>query len=1173
MYLSKLELIGFKSFANKTSLKLTDGIACVIGPNGSGKSNIVDAIRWVLGEQKVSTLRSDKMENVIFNGTSFRKPLNYAEVSLTIENNKDILATSFSEVVISRRLYRSGESNYFINKAPCRLKDIIDLFMDTGMGSDSYSVIELKMIEDIISENPSERRHLFEEAAGITKYKVRRKSTIRKLEATRSDMERISDLMAEIKRTVNSLSRQVGKARRYLRYKDDLKKIDIQLSRFRFTRHMDNIRPLQQKLDEVKLIKEDTSHQITLEETLLEEYKRELLDIEKKLNEQGENQRTFERKIHEIKEEEAVAQTLLDSLIKTRERYKLEIGDLHKKQEQLSGHLAAIEGEEEAKRTALETIEKEYHLKEKKYQEFFNTLREEKKEIDTHNQQFRENIAQLSAKKEQYQQKLYHQEWNSKQIDKINNEIKVKQAEHDRMLHEIKEKELQKEQIDEEIKSIDKEITKNTITLNKTEDIIKQSGERINTIRNNINIVSSRINFFDTVISQYEGYPKSTQFLMKSRNDFPGLQAPLSELIYVDETYRIPVESALGEAIHYIVVETIPNAKQILDQVYKHKIGRVSLLPLESINHITVPAIDNKPLAPCLTEFISCEEKYRKIFTILLGDTFLAEDFNEALNTSESHPGIRWVTKQGEIINTSHAITGGSRYDKDTMLIGRKEHQKQLRNEYQNLQKDEEKLVAHLHQIEMERTKLEGLIGELSEKRIALKNKSVETDRDIDKCQYQNQITNSEILKAEQELKDISNLLSNLGNDIASLSKEIEDQEGNLKDVERLNISRSTAYERKEDELQVLNSEAQETRVGYLNAQNDFDNLKAEIVRTRTMNDETKNQITNRNIEIESITGQEKEIKVKSEERAKSQQLIWDQRDKLDDEIEHIQQSYHQIKDKIHQLEDQVKRFRKQHDSSLEHTKHLELQIQENKMKANTIIERIKNEYGEDITTGIAFEGTNEEENERQIETIKNKIAQLGQVNPLAVTEYEKESERLEFYTKQYNDLLESEKSLQKTITKINTTARQRFLETIVKIEENFKQVFQQFFENGEGSLKLEENGDPLEANIDIMVRPKGKRMQTISLLSGGEKALTAISLLFSIYLVKPSPFCILDEVDAPLDDVNISRFTQALKEFSENTQFIVVTHNKRTMESADTLFGVTMEEEGLSKLVSVKFN
>ena len=1173
MYLSRLQLIGFKSFAHKTKLDFNEGLSCIIGPNGSGKSNIVDAVRWVLGEQRVSALRSDKMENVIFNGTRTRKPMGMTEVSLTIQNNKNILKTEFEEVVVSRRLYRSGESQYLINKTPVRLKDIQDIFMDTGMGANSYSVIELKMVESILSENKQERRLLLDEAAGVVKYKVRRKSALRKLEATRIDLNRINDIVSEVDKVVRSLSRQVGKARRYIQYRDELKKLEIDLARFRYNHYLEDIRPLQAQLEEISKIKEESHHQITIDEALLEDYKREIIQIEQDLQKINAALHEQDANVAQIDQEEAVARTKIEEMKKAEKRYKEEITEFEQKISLLRKNLQEYENELSLLKQEAEQAQETYQNIEAERSKELNKIQKQKHEIDQLNLAFRNQLQLVANEKEILKQAELKLQFLREQEVALSDEIANADNHFAQLKQRLMEQQnakttLQKEQsaLQEKIDSLQE-----TITKQKNEQAAIEDEK--NTVFNELERLNSRLNFLNQIITGYEGHSHSTQFVMQQMNKIGGINGTVAELLSIDKDYIGLVETILSDALNYIVVSDVATAKKLIALVRRENKGRITLVPLDRLASLSLPEYDYPSEAEPLIRHIKTQDKYLLLYNLLLGDVLIARDIDHALQLSEQYPSFRFITRDGEILQNNRQISGGSVRKKEVSLIGRREQLQQIKQDITQKQALFDKLSSALSkqaaalensekELEREQTKLKELTEQLYQSE-ALENQ----------IRYEIERHDEKKSRQQEQLAELRRSMEKLSSEMEDMQRKVTDKQQKLNELEKETIRRTKEFEQNNDSLQLLSEEVQQAQLAASDMNNKVNNRINDIQRLQNSIEEYEQAIMRRKNEIEQISQNTVKINEKSRLNREMKEKIWEERDKLENQRREIEDAYQQIKDKILQLEDQTKKYRKQHDSSMERSRALELKINENKIKAEQLREMILKEYSEDIEIGIPYDGLNETESEERIETLRLRIKNMGPVNPLAVQEYDKEKERLEFLTKQRDDLLKAEKSLLDTIDKINKTARQQFLDTFYAIKENFEKVFKSFFEDGEGTLQLSEHDDPLEADIEISVRTKGKRLQTLSLLSGGEKTLTAISLLFAIYLVKPSPFCILDEVDAPLDDVNIQRFTEALKVFSDNTQFIVVTHNKRTMEAAETLYGVTMEEEGVSKLVSVKFS
>ncbi|WP_456407624.1 chromosome segregation protein SMC [Caldithrix abyssi] len=1172
MYLSRLQLLGFKSFAQKIKLDFNEGISCIIGPNGSGKSNIVDAVRWVLGEQRTSVLRSDKMQSVIFNGTRTRKPMGMAEVSLTIQNNKKILKTEFDEVIITRRLYRSGESEYLINNSVVRLKDVLNLFMDTGLGPNSYSVIELKMVESILSENKAERRLLLEEAAGIVKYKIRRKSALRKLEDTRTDLVRINDIISEVEKKVNSLSRQVGKARRYIAYSDELKKLDIDLCRYRFHALLDEVRPLKQQLQEISKIKEESHHQITIDEALLEDYKREQIQLEQKIQQFNIQISALSEQLAKLNQDQAVAETRKEQLMQNKARYIEDIDQAEQKIKLLKENLKTYQIEideivrqkEEAEQTLAEI--------EAQRQADLEILQKEKQEIDQLNQEFRQKFQQVSQFKDLQAQREYRYRFQTEQLEEAEEKIAGWQQDIQHLETEIARlKNRQNEFLTEQdrLKSALDRLQEKVKALT---DQRNQLDQKRRQLMGSLEEARSRKNFFEQIVTSYEGFWQSTKYIMTNRGQFSGIKGTLSDIISADERATLLIENLLGDALNYVLVDSVKAARQIIDHVKKEKKGRITLIPLERVPRHGAPL--NRPEGlQFLKNQIKYAPEYEDLIELLLGDVIITPDLDEALQLANQFPQYRFITEQGEAVNFNREISSGELAKKSVSMVGRKEQLERLQKQVAALENEVNQVTQKISKTEQQIKQTGDEIQNTTQKLQHLQNEKLEIDKKETQLQYEIQKLTQETENARQRIDRLRKENHALKKEIETHSVELEELQKELNELERETITRTSEYERKSEAMEYLLEEVQKARLKANNMRNQYENRRADIQRTERSIADLTAEIERKRNEIKNINETLTQIDIDAEKRKEDREKLWASRDALEDEKQKIEQTYQELRAKIIELEEQTRAYRRQHDSTVEKSKQLELKIQENEYKAESIREYALKEYSEDVEIGIPYQDFNEQEAEERIEMLRMRIKNMGPVNPLAVQEYEEEKERLDFLVKQRDDLLQAEKSLIETIDKINKTAREQFMTTFNQIKENFEKVFKSFFENGEGTIELEEEADPLEADIIFKIRTKGKRLQTLTLLSSGEKTLTAISLLFAIYLVKPSPFCILDEVDAPLDDINIGRFTEALKQFSKNTQFIIVTHNKRTMEAAETLYGVTMEEEGVSKIVSVKFN
>jgi len=1179
MYLSKLDIFGFKSFAHKASFQFNDGITAIIGPNGCGKSNIVDAIRWVLGEQKPTILRLDKMENLIFNGTAVRKPLSMVEVSLLIENTKNILPSVYTEVKITRRLYRSGDSEYLLNNRQVRLKDIIDLFADTGMGADAYSVIELKMVEQILSDNAEERRRLFEEASGIKKYKYRRKSAIRKLEATDLELVRLNDVISEVQKNVNSLSRQVGKSRRYHQFKNDLKENELSLFQLRNKIYEDDLIPLKEEFKQVKQTRERLGTDVQQGEVELEKLQVKSIDLEKKFRDVATRLSQFDSKITEIQQlvqlnEQKVEnyhQNLSDREAEI-ERLKIKLKDLDLQRENLMAELESGN---------LKIIEQEENLRESTDNQ--NLSEENMLGIRNRIQQFRQhnfkNQQELKESQKEYDKILIEKKNTQSQIQSLNNSINDLEKNQNSLQADLKV-------VESEKLETEKQFQEKTLVMEKWEAEISDSLAKIDTLENKKNLVlgqlekhHSRRDFLAGIIESYEGFSDSVRFVMSVKNSYNGLIDTLANLIDVDEDYKDALASYLEVIANYVVVDKVDTARDIINDVKQKKKGRLTLLPLlngDNNKKRSVHSLETSSEVQYLKDVIRYEPEYKELFQRLFDRVILVRDIEKALHFHTQYPEYKFLTFNGEIVGEWGDITGGNTNQPVNLLGRQKQHQEVLKK----IQEDEKALKQATDEIE----KLQSEIVTLKENQENSKIKFEELqksvlshDKRMDQLNYELNHLKRRVSEAKEDKNKHENLLIELNTREAELSPAITD--ANLEQEKILQTEQKMVSELEEAEqhYRTTSRQREERQITLINYQNKINELQQKIEFIERSNSETQERISEARQENKNTA--QNIVSLKDEIKTAQDQLDthYQDRDKIETEKLTVENNYQSLKSLLLSREEEIKKLHRRWNQALERLKELELKIQEIEIKQKTQKEQLQEQYGDDLKALLesltVSENVNVAELQDNITTLRQKLEGLGEVNPLAVKEYDKEKERLDFLKSQQSDLNEAKKELLETISKLNKTARSLFMDTFTKINQNFVSVFGKFFEGGQAELLLVDNEDPLESNIDFSVKIKGRKLTSLNLMSAGEKTLTAISLLFAIYLYKPSPFCILDEVDAPLDDVNISRYTHALKEFSDNTQFILVTHNKMTMQAAQAMYGITMEEPGVSKVVSVRFD
>ena len=1179
MYLSKLEVFGFKSFAHKFTFQFNDGITAIIGPNGCGKSNIVDSIRWVLGEQRPTLLRLDKMENLIFNGTAVRKPLSMVEVSLLIENTKNILPSIYSEVKITRRFYRSGESEYLLNNRLVRLKDIIDLFADTGMGSDAYSVIELKMVEQILSDNAEERRRLFEEAAGIKKYKFRRKSALRKLETTEQELLRLNDIISEVQKTVNSLSRQVGKARRYHQFKDKLRQKELYIYQIRKKHYEEDLIPLREEYEQVRQTRERLGKEVTQDEAELEKLQTKAVDQENQFRRVSAHLNELDIQVREIQQKVQLNEQRIQSSQENISEREKEIARLLLRSEELHNQLTAVGQEKEKGILELSAAETEFNQQQQEQRKAEEDLSSARQKF----QGFRElnllHLREIGQEKEEFQKITFEKESQLQQLEKLNGIHQGLQEESKIQLHKLHqlESDYKKSQEDLHINEQEIQLLKGKIAELENENFSLENEK--NSLLGQLEKSQSRQDFLEGLIENYEGFSDSVQHVMSKRGNYRGIVDTLASMVDTSGQYRLALENYLESVGNYLVVEEVETAREIFREIHQQNKGRLTILPLPLLapaeqNPVKFPAVNGE--AVFLKDVVRYDGQYEKLFRVLFNRVMVVSDLDTALKFQRQWPEYQYITRSGDMVGGWGEITSGTSQLQLNLTGHRAEFEQvsekttQLRT---TLQQHEDKISQQRERLQKKRDQLqkfEHLHQEYQKSYASL-------EQHYHQQKYESERLSERQTEITAEIQQVTSRIEELTGKEQVLQPVVLSADTRQQDLQTEETRMSQELEKTGQRFSQIFQRTQHIQLNYLNKQSQLKELKQKMEFLQQSEQEIIERTNEAQQEIANFLKMIENIQAENNTFRTDLDYRYQQRDAIEKEKLEVENNYQALKSLILSREEEIKKLHRRWNQSLERLKELELKIQEFEIKLNTQQEQYREQYGDDLERLIQENPIPENQMvlqvQEEIQELRQSIEALGEVNPLAVKEFDKEKERLDFLKTQQEDLLKAKSELMETITKLNKTARQLFLDTFEKINENFKGVFGKFFEGGQAELRLVENTDPLESNIDISVHIKGKRLTTLNLLSAGEKTLTAISLLFAIYLYKPSPFCILDEVDAPLDDVNISRYTHALKEFSQNTQFILVTHNKMTMQAAQAMYGITMEEPGVSKVVSVRFD
>ncbi|MDP3469953.1 MAG: chromosome segregation protein SMC [Daejeonella sp.] len=1176
MQLTQLEIKGFKSFGDKITINFNDGVTAIVGPNGCGKSNVVDAIRWVLGEQSTRMLRSEKMENIIFNGTKTRKPSNLAEVSLTFDNTKNILPTDFTKVTITRKLYRSGESEYRLNDVQCRLKDITDLFLDTGIGSDSYSIIELKMIDEIIANKDNSRRALFEEASGISKYKLRKRQTLNKLKDTEADLSRVEDLLFEIEKNLKTLENQAKKAERYYRLKEQYKTLSLSLASFRIIGFRDSLAKLEEKEQQHSLDSIGINTEISNLEAFLQKLKLENLNLEKNLSIQQKATNEFIAKIRSYEGEKKLKNEQLRFL----EDKKTRLSDeLEKDQNQLNHVFYNQKRLNEEHLQESEVLEKlristesqhqgiiELRLEQQKSKSALDTISIENNELQNQVYKLEKEIAILNIQKE-----ALHQESNRNMADTESKEIELNEFNKviTELKHRLETKQKQYNQNKEIEDELERQIRRSTEQLKDQKEILNQQSRILDSKQNEYNLTKS-------MVDNLEGFPESIRFLKKSAGWTK--QAPLfSDILFCKEEYRVAIENYLEPVMNHYVVETQSEAVQAIQLLSDSSRGRANFFILESLSMAGKrPSVntDRKDLVSAL-EIIDTDAKYRPLCEMLLYNVYLllSGDENELRSPMPSEQVVI-LSKTGMFTKTRIGMSGGSVGLFEGKRIGRAKNLEKLSKEINS----GEALIFKLrNSIAAEEIKLKNLID--SSQKELLQESQIEI----------NNLSNEYIsvkTKQEQYLTFIENSLNrkqDIGQKIASISNELLASEPlliELKVNKQIKQDQLLNDQQSYNELaETLNSKSalyNQENIRFHQQQNKVSGIEKDLEYRESQQKNLESRIELNQAELEKTQIGIKEILQHADFSDEDLIAMYVQKEEFETAVSEAEQSYYASRVQITEIEEKISSLRRNKEQAELISNELKEQKTTIKLELNALKERLSVEFDVDISIlldeEINHQGIDNEHDIREkTERIKKQLDEFGAINPMAMEAYQEMNERYNFIQSQKKDLAEAKSSLLQTIKEIDDTAKEKFMAAFSDVRTHFIQVFRSLFnEEDSCDLVLVDPGNPLESDIDIIARPKGKRPLSINQLSGGEKTLTATALLFSLYLLKPAPFCIFDEVDAPLDDTNIDKFNNIIREFSDQSQFIIVSHNKRTIASTDIIYGVTMAEQGVSRVVAV---
>ena len=1177
MYLKSIEIHGFKSFANKIVFKFHNGITGIVGPNGSGKSNVADAVRWVLGEQRIKQLRGASMQDVIFSGTELRKPLGYAYVAITLDNSDHQLAIDFDEVTVARRIYRSGESEYLLNGAPCRLKDVNELFYDTGIGKEGYSIIGQGQIDKILSGKPEERRELFDEAAGIVKFKKRKFAAQKKLEDEKQNLVRVNDILSELEKQIGPLEKQSETAKIYLKKKEELKTLDVNMFLLENNRLQEQLKGAKEKLDIASDDLERTTQQY---EKIKEEYEQIQGQIEM-LDESIESARTsltdtsvlrgkLEGEINVLKEQIKSAKSNEEhfQLRKTSVKKEMDAKLLDKERiladkKVIDDQVAEIEQERNEAREKLLAVQKRIEELNNDIEAGKNTI------IEALNSR-----ATIKSKLGRY--------------DTMTEQINIRKAELTSRLLRIKSDEAQQEavmkklqeefeKINDEIRSLNEAQESKEEKLTLLREDLAGKDQKLRDTQVNYHQEKSKLDALTNLTERYEGYGGSVKKVMECKDREKGIIGVVADIIKVDKKYETAIETALGGNIQNIVTDDEETAKRMIAFLKQTKAGRATFLPLTSITNPqefkNPDALLEKGVIGMADELVTIDKKYQNVAKAMLGRIVVIDNVDNAVKIARKFDyGIRMVTLEGELLVPGGAISGGA-FKNNSNLLGRRREIEELENNVKRYLKEIDTLLEEIENTKNERNKLRLA---LEEDKAALQKKFIEQNTarlNVIKAQERRDEASEGSVELKNEEREIENQIQEIKLNKQEIQKELEDSELLEKQVEQQIRKYQAELEekRREESEESSHVASWDVEVEKMLQQQDFhqqnvNRIDGEITRYSDELKEIEEGILKSN---EDSQNKKDSIEQIEKTIAASHTTQGDTEKKLKEDIE-----------KKEELSGKQKNFFADRESLAEKMTGLDKEVYRLNSQREKFQEALENqinymwdEYEITLSDAAALRDeamTDLSAMKKEIASLKDQIKKLGDVNVNAIEDYKNLMERYNFLKTQHDDLVEAEKTLEGIIVELDTAMRKQFNEKFAEIGREFDKVFKELFGGGKGTLELMEDEDILEAGIRIIAQPPGKKLQNMMQLSGGEKALTAIALLFAIQNLKPSPFCLLDEIEAALDENNVTRFAKYLHKLTKNTQFIVITHRRGTMEKADRLYGITMQEKGVSTLVSV---
>lgn len=1171
---------GFKSFANRTELEFVPGITAVVGPNGSGKSNVTDGIRWVLGEQSAKSLRGAKMEDVIFAGSDTRKPVGYCEVSMTFDNSERRLALDYAEVTVTRRVYRSGESEYFLNKQLCRLKDIHELFMDTGIGKDAYSMIGQGKIDEILSTKSEDRRAIFEEAAGIVKYKTRKKEAEKKLEGTEQNLSRIHDLIHELDSQVQPLSEQAETAKKYKEFKDELQNIEIGLYVHKIESLHEQWQLATQEVKQLTETQVGLSAELSKKEAELTQLKVELNDYEQVWEKVQTGLLAVSGELEKAEGQREVRLERIRNRLLSKEQLKERLQQLEEERQRIAQEEQQVRERLAEKQKELEQAKWELGLVQQKMSLAGDDESEQLAELTERMQENMNQIVALRSEKQYVEEQLSQLDERLESLQGREHQLFQQQAEYSTQSQEIAEKlsivETQLKEAAERVRSLAQQKQKIEEEEKKLLKHNREAEQQLHRLRSQYELIRE-------MEAEHQGFFQGVKEILTARDrgvsNLQGIHGAVAQLIQVPEKYEAALETSLGGALQHLVVENEQVGRQGIAYLKEKRLGRATFLPLDVIQGRYLPTVEREKLKQIPgfvgvgADLVKTEEKYRTLIQHLLGLVIVSETLEQANQIARQLLyKYRVVTLDGDVVNPGGSMSGGSRQKTKTNLLGRSRQLDELESQIKIAKQKWEQIGGQLIQLEQRRKKLEEEWEEVRrqgeerrmheqelhtlERELQIKRKTVADQKQ--QCEEEIQQTIDKQKALRTHLQELHSQISLRETDKSQMETLVEQSQERVK--QQATTKEEATEQMTEWRVQVaqLNQETTNLTENLIRIQQEQTRLAQQKVSVEEELSTLETQDESGQVELADLEKQIKELRLHkdhqqqqlSEVRTHREQLL----QKRDEQEQSVRQTQQALRKKEAGLRDQ------------------EVRVNRLDVELNHLLQKLAEEYEISFERAQQIYEKPEEptQAERRVRSLRSKISSLGDVNLGAIEEYQRLNERLDFLKTQEADLLEAKQALYEVIERMESEMGKRFAENFELIRGEFQHVFVQMFGGGRADLHLSDPQNLLETGIDIVAQPPGKKLQNLTLLSGGERALAALALLFAVLRIKPVPFCVLDEVDAALDEANLTRFTRYMREFANKTQFIIITHRKHTMEGADVLYGITMQESGVSKLVSV---